>query len=335
MASTATARPNHYEVLGLAPGASADEVAQAFAREISPLRPRAFGGIAEASIAYETLRDPARRRAYDEALGMGAEPVREKPSPVAQEAAPAGAAVVKPKPKPKPDAGPQVELRFEPSLREVLAARRVEDERRRRRADAVAVWKRPGIIVGAVFVGVGLAGAVAGLWSGREVAPKEAPATVSLPPAKVAPPAAAPAAPLETAPPPVVAPPPHEVTPRAAAPAPAKAAPAPATLPIPTDAAPEQQPAVQSAPDESSSEPTTAAAATDTTDVVAVTASLPLPDKVVARTIERIGYGCGAVDSTTAVEGAPGVFKVTGTSGDSYKATPVHGRYHFRRWGSR
>jgi hypothetical protein len=38
--------------------------------------------------------------------------------------------------------------------------------------------------------------------------------------------------------------------------------------------------------------------------------------------------------STTAIEGSPGVFKVNCTSGDSYKATPVRGRYHFRRWGS-
>lgn len=62
-------------------------------------------------------------------------------------------------------------------------------------------------------------------------------------------------------------------------------------------------------------------------------AKLPLPNKVIARTIERIGYPCGAVASATALEGdEPGMYKVTCTSGHSYQARPVHGRYHFRRW---
>ena len=41
MISAVKSRPNHYEVLGLAPTASAAEVAAAFARELS--RPRVFG----------------------------------------------------------------------------------------------------------------------------------------------------------------------------------------------------------------------------------------------------------------------------------------------------
>jgi hypothetical protein len=62
-------------------------------------------------------------------------------------------------------------------------------------------------------------------------------------------------------------------------------------------------------------------------------ASLPLPKAVIARTIHRIGYSCGEVASATAVEGqAPGVYKITCTSGQSYQAKPVRGRYHFRRW---
>ena len=61
---------------------------------------------------------------------------------------------------------------------------------------------------------------------------------------------------------------------------------------------------------------------------------MPLPNKVVARTIERIGYACGEVASTTPVEGAgSGVFTVTCTSGQSYQARPVRGRYRFRRLG--
>jgi hypothetical protein len=56
---------------------------------------------------------------------------------------------------------------------------------------------------------------------------------------------------------------------------------------------------------------------------------------VIARTIGRIGYACGQVAATAAIEGeAPGVFKVTCTSGQSYRAVPVRGRYRFKRLGS-
>jgi hypothetical protein len=59
---------------------------------------------------------------------------------------------------------------------------------------------------------------------------------------------------------------------------------------------------------------------------------MPLSNALIARTIGRIGYSCGEVASTSAVDGSPGVFKVTCTSGQSYRAAPVRGRYHFRRW---
>jgi hypothetical protein len=63
----------------------------------------------------------------------------------------------------------------------------------------------------------------------------------------------------------------------------------------------------------------------------AAAATLPLPGKVVARTLHRIGYGCGEVASTTAIDGDAGVYKVTCTSGQEYRAAPVRGRYHFSR----
>lgn len=63
----------------------------------------------------------------------------------------------------------------------------------------------------------------------------------------------------------------------------------------------------------------------------AVAADLPLPGKVIARTIDRIGYSCGSVASTTAIDGQSGAFKVTCSSGQSYRAAPVHGRYRFKR----
>ncbi len=62
---------------------------------------------------------------------------------------------------------------------------------------------------------------------------------------------------------------------------------------------------------------------------------MPLPNTVIARTIERIGYSCGEVSSTSAVDGSSGAYKVTCSTGQTYQATPVHGRYHFRRSGSR
>ena len=72
MVSTKPKRPNHYELLGLKPSAGRDEILRAFAREIG--RPRAFGGFAEVSIAFETLRDPVKRRAYDASLATKAAP---------------------------------------------------------------------------------------------------------------------------------------------------------------------------------------------------------------------------------------------------------------------
>lgn len=82
MVSAVRSRPNHYETLGLAPTASDEEIARAFAREIGLFGPRAVAGVTELSIAFETLRDPAKRRAYDEALGLRREP-RPAPAPMA------------------------------------------------------------------------------------------------------------------------------------------------------------------------------------------------------------------------------------------------------------
>ena len=63
------------------------------------------------------------------------------------------------------------------------------------------------------------------------------------------------------------------------------------------------------------------------------TGGLPLPNSVVARTIDRIGFQCGRVLSVAAVAGAaPGTYKVTCSSGLSYQASPRNGRYRFRKW---
>lgn len=65
-----------------------------------------------------------------------------------------------------------------------------------------------------------------------------------------------------------------------------------------------------------------------------VAASMPLPHRTVARTLDRIGYRCGTVTSTTPVDGSSGVYKVNCTSGQSFQAKSVNGRYRFRRLAS-
>src|SRR5438477_4731804 len=115
MISAVKSRPSYYEVLRIAPTASAGEVAAAFARELS--RPRAFGGIAEVSIAYETLRHPDKRTAYDAALGLkpasagAAEPRATDRSPLAA-----------PPVEPQPAAEPRVASFIASSLRPAIDA---------------------------------------------------------------------------------------------------------------------------------------------------------------------------------------------------------------------
>jgi curved DNA-binding protein CbpA len=64
--------PTYYEILGLARSATADEIRRAFRREAKKLHPdRAGGGTAGMvglNEAYEILKDPGRRRAYDATL---------------------------------------------------------------------------------------------------------------------------------------------------------------------------------------------------------------------------------------------------------------------------
>ena len=68
--------PNHYEVLGIAEGASGQEIRQAYRRLVKAAHPDVAGDTAQFRLvtqAYDVLSDPARRAAYDR--GLRASPV--------------------------------------------------------------------------------------------------------------------------------------------------------------------------------------------------------------------------------------------------------------------
>lgn len=376
MASTVRTRPSHYAVLGLEPTATSEEIARAFARETGPFQPRPLGGIAQVISAYEVLRDPDRRRAYDESIGVRADP-RPDPSPTAlvlrgwagmsgSAAAAAGdrpahravdtEAAARPEPVPErrpgsvygaapreplrlaaPEPRPQtrpkplprevVKRPAEQSIEELLAMYRAAADRPADAGPSPIEWQRPGLAIGAAFAAIALLGASIGWWTANDIEPLpgEAAALIA-PPAAEARPATDAPAPLPSV---------EEEAPAAAAPARVERAPAPPERPVVA----RQQPAEDRQVAEGPAQPGEAEelaveeVGAEAPSPAAVAATLPLPNRVVARTIERIGYACGEVAATTPVEGGgSGVFKVTCTSGQSYQARPVGGRYRFRRW---
>jgi hypothetical protein len=62
-------------------------------------------------------------------------------------------------------------------------------------------------------------------------------------------------------------------------------------------------------------------------------ASLPLPNAVIVRTIEKIGYPCGSIVSSSRLEGAAGSsdYRINCSSGSSYRASNRTGRYRFSK----
>ena len=359
MSSTVKSRPNYYELLGLEPSAGADEIGRAFARELGLFRPRPFGGVAEMGLAYQTLRDPAKRRAYDESIGLRREPPPPSPPPrpyitnaifVRPPAVRAGAA---PKPEPHTVAtSPPQPIMPEPAPTAPLMVAQAAFAEPAAPTDAAPAPPLPRIamrlsetpfeaedepvslnrtiaIAGSLILAVGIIGAWAGSEAGQdaqEVKPKAA-VTMRVPAATSAQakaePATAEAVPILHAQP--------EPRPRAM---PQRALPAVATA----TAEPAQAPPDRTVADQNRFARDSIAQATEAEPLAlesppaVVAASLPLSDATVARTIQRIGYSCGKVASTVAGEGA-GVFTVTCTSGQSFQARPVRGRYHFRRLG--
>ncbi len=351
MDSLARPRLNHYELLGLTPAASDEEIRLAFAREIGPHRPRPLGGTAAISVAFATLRDPVRRRDYDVSLGLTPKPAPaprldgwqftgpvlvSRPSQPGIDPLPGDElhsgrnAQPEPEPHPEPFIAEPAQIAEEPEPHvEAEAPRRPDTRPDPRPAGPVPIamrilpmeeapssWKRPALWVGGLFLAVALLGVLAGLWASRDVAAQEQAVTFPAAPAEaeaaaIVPPAAAQAAPARVArvtPPPVAA--------RQAR----QASPAPQPILLEEQRA-EDVPEI----------PAEQVAAL-TSQAAEAKAELPIADAAVARTISRIGYSCGEVASTSAVEGSSGVFKITCTSGQAFKASPVRGRYRFRRW---
>jgi hypothetical protein len=325
MDSLVKPRPNHYELLGLTPAATDDEIARAFAREISPLTPHAFGDIALLSVAHETLRDLAKRRAYDDSLGLNAKPKAPKPlqgwqykttvrvagatPPPARSAPPtAPAQPVRSEPEPAPDPQP---------AREWIPPRPVPLQHFRPIDDPPSDWKRPAVIGGGIFLGVGLLGVLAGVWAARDVQSK-----IPSDALQIEAPAEAKPAPAE---------PPAQPTGSRAEPSRTSSSSASRARARGPNAVEAQEQRAEEVPDIPTEQVAALASQAGVADDGA--APMPLSNGVIARTIGRIGYSCGEVVSTSAVDGSPGAFKVTCSSGQSFRAAPVGGRYRFRRWG--
>lgn len=335
MVATVRSRLNHYETLGVSPTADGDEIARAFARESSMFRPHAFGGLTEVCIAYETLRDPAKRRAYDASIGLKRDPSLPSFPVGARQALTAKGAVravpdrdvaasVPPQPKPAIPLGAAVESQAtaKPHIGLGVSPRLSLEEELRAKVRPIN-WRRTGFALGGIVVTACGLGGLAGWWSASaigETQPENA-VSVPLPPAESVASTVSPqidAVPVQTVP----------------VPPPARAKPVATANVVAERTPPVAEPAAQEIvrPESSLAEQV----AEEAVATPQVAAAMPLPNRVVARTIERIGYSCGNVTTSSPVEGeAPGVFKVTCSSGQSYQAKPVNGRYRFRRWGGR
>jgi hypothetical protein len=370
MISLVKSPPNHYDVLGLTPAAGDGEIAQAFARKMSLFGAHQMAEAAQICAAYEVLRNAQKRRDYDRSIGVGARaeprqwafavsqqqwpgfagganaayarepqaPVQPGPRPATQPQVERASTIAerlrrlaepeydgmaelapqRPSPAPPPRAVEPAARAPEADIYEILA-RGGEAARSRDGERQPFEWRRPALVAGGFVAAAGLVGALAGFSVKDDAA--AAAVTTPLPAArKVA----------EARPPVAMAP--AAVEPLSAA--------APASPPALQHASSRSRFArtverklgvMDGAGQAQAIQVAAAEPADETAAAQVVPASMPLPGNVVARTIDRIGYSCGSVASTAAVEGASGVFKVTCSSGETYQATPVHGRYRFRR----
>ena len=346
MVSSVRSRPSHYETLGLMPAASDDEIRQAFARKMSLFGAHPMGGGAQICIAYETLRDPVRRREYDRSLGLAPDPVGQQwafATPRLQWAPfIASAAVAKDviAPSPEPHVTGQAEPvvpERKPTVERPAGAIEAQIEEMRARPARAPLrepeeggidWKRPVLAVGGFVVAAGLIGALAGMSVKDDAASAVADPMpgIGRPSAKlhanVAQPAAAP---VEAEATPAITT--QTVHAKRSAP---RHGPSSAWVKQVSRSLADADPATTDQP----IEPASDAVAADPLPAQPVAADMPLPGKTIARTLDRVGYKCGDVSGTSAVEGASGVYNVTCSSGQTYRASRVRGHYRFHRVGS-
>lgn len=390
MASPVRARNNHYETLQVSPSATRDDIVNAFASQMRAARMRpdiSVVRLAELSVAYETLRDPAKRETYDASIGLKREPApaplyppfigapvvarlnriaerspnaplqpepaqgRQEPRVAAFIAASLRESAGNSKPKePAPISSPEP---LPPSNRAIEPPPGPVGERLEIEEGRLSIG-RTGATLAAGVIGVAILAFAAALPERNpdqlpvEVAQAEPGLTVPVPPATANKDSFVSSQPSATL---KVASAPPKLQSRSGRTAPPRNAP-PATWLALKD----QQPAA-SVPNQGEGQPlaseavaqqsTQAPSATETPAAAALpdsapanapvsgaVATLPLTNATIARTIERIGYGCGQVVSATGVEGTSGAFNITCSTGDTYRAAPVRGRYHFRRTGS-
>jgi hypothetical protein len=376
MVSTVEARPNHYETLGIEPTASDDEIARAFQRRM--LAPSA-ADMARIGPAFATLRDPARRRAYDEAIGLRREPAPRPPQPhysfavkvspgaagfigsavrertednagfveapppippiASQRIPPAhaegggdGAAVLaEPReqvileaPGRQSTAKPEAEVeKLQAKLGAFLATAPSRDERPA--DERPPEWKKLGLAGGGVVLAVALIGAWAGMKTSAATDPKKAQVASLLLPPPTTYSVEDPAAGSGVRAGPNLTPPSAPTRQRAGRISERRSK--RGTAGSEDRLAGISQSLQEASPGVAQPEMASAPAAQP---VQVTQAAMPLPNKVIASTLHRIGYSCGSVASTTAADSAGG-YTVTCTSGHSYSAKPVRGRYHFRR----
>lgn len=386
MVNKVRSRPNHYELLGLAPAAESADVHRAFVAKMSSFGSHSIEEAAQFLVAYETLRDAGKRRDYDASLGLFQRPqVREwsiavtpprwspfmvpvptnegrrkakdfehLPEPhvsaeslrkVAAEPAAARACAQwgpeerkapRPFPAPRPRTQPERSPRSVPRedletvLGHIREAAKLEKEKLRHAGGSPSDWRRAALALGGLVVGAGALGTLAGISAQDKAGAAEAqPAArtahraIKQDPALLPPPASmsaatgaqqpdwlgeTPASRLRTRTPAIrQSHRPKEQTGESSAATRLPANDGAENVPVQPDPQPAQ----------------------------AVAADLPVSPRLIARTIERIGYSCGEVSSAEPVEGRErGVYRITCSSGQTYQAAPVQGRYRFRRLGS-
>jgi len=366
MATQAAQLSNHYDVLGLSPTASQDEISAAFERALGNFA-RPLASTLHIYQAFEVLRQPDKRRAYDRSIGIAPEPRQPQflipsqaraPFTVAARAS-AGSGERQPEPAPavevaEPAIEPAPVIRLarpvpapeprepasDPALDElvdsILAEGRAEKAALRNAERRPQDWRRLAIAAGALVVGAGIVGGVAGVSASGPAAEAALDTPLPAPSPYLA--GSAPSAQratdidvsAETAKEKVAATPRRTINPLVIPPeVEAAMAARSRILPDAEENAEAEAPSVAADP----LAPEAAATATESSASATIEPTrLPLPKATIARTIQKIGYPCGGVSSVAPVD-AGGVFKVTCSSGHSYHAAPVGGRYRFKKWG--